>query len=1276
MKNTRSLLFILILFLIIFSTSFVSANDDLTHTDTNGDALSVPDQSAIDENSLNEINLDSIEQSSDSASDLVDDAQNTDEIEDDGCLTYNEKAPVLGVSNDEPILGVSNDEPVLGATINLYGGTAQSVVDAILNANPGDIIYLNGGTYTGAGKTKDFQWWEGHSNNYPFNLGRYQTKTISNIKVIGGSERDPDQMATFQPDNDQVALTFSGYSEGIPDQYTSWGSQRQGYFSTSGYIFENVTFENLATTERLFSFNGGSLTNCVFNNMDCSEHLFFVTGCYFDKGTINLTNCNFTNCHQTFAGIEGVDDGTGQLGAVWGAKMVGCNFINTSSAHHGGAFCLSDESEWGSARVASSLIDCNFINITSRWFAVYIHGNFSTSFAYIDQPQLIQNCKFINCNSTSEYGGAVGISHNNVIIKDSEFINNTGGQGSAIMVGGIDPFHEGFWGRNTQGNNVTIDNCTFAGNVAKVEGQNSSFSHAVYKQMDEKYDGQPRFDYNEWTGQYTPNPYGNYYMKHDGITFYPQGDAGAVYVFGNDTKILNSVFYENSASNDGAAIYIQGDRTIINNTEFFNHESETGTVFINGNYTKIIDSTFRDNEAIEGAGIHIVGHDTNITGSTFRDNYAVEGAGVYIEGNDTVISDSTFETNEAINGAGAYVIGSNTEISDSQFNENEATFGGAGVYIEGNDAVISGTSFEDNEAEYGGGAYIEGNNTKIISDSNFDSNNATDGGAVYIKGSSSEISDSTFNENIVPNHGGAVYIEGSGTEISSNTFTNNEAVPESAEGTDGLGGAIYVKGNNTTTDSNEFTHNKARNGSAIYTDGNNFVLTGDVFNENQAWSYLLIVTPRPEDSYYNTSDVNITVCHVGGDNIINAIHNTADNDQITFNHVTYKHSSGSIETTGDNQHPVGSAEESQGGTLVYQDDREYLQVVNITEILDEKGHNILADYGYPNGYVALTNLTGEIRLTLKKPIKKGTYTVYAKHPEDWNYKEISNTTEFRIYEANITIEKINLNSTDFVVINDTVAFKITVNNTGEWFITNITVNDIFNASELEYIGHSNNKTWNLTGNNTGNLTFSFNNTGMGAGDIYAYEINVTNTGSSALTNVTLGDIFDANKMKYVTHSDLKEWIYTIKTEDKFLLNGTLGAGDSRVLKIWLKNLVEGNLTINNPVVNQANVAVETKLLNNSYPLHAKEVTSLIIWFKAKTNGTLFNNVTVKSNEANETNSTANVTVYSPNMTVEKVSLNKTDFVVVNDTVAFNITVTNTGDSWLSNVTVEDLFNSS
>lgn len=686
MRNKRSLFFILILFLILFSTSFVSASENLTHDNTNEMMLSV-DSNTIENEKLDNINLDSVSQSLVSTPDQVDDAQNTDEIENESCLTYSEKAPILGASNDEPILGADQ---------SLNGGSVQQIMDKIVacSNSGGGTVYLNGGTYYGQAS---------------LNAGQGQMIDIKNVKVVGGSQSNPNQKATISASASSTALNFNGYGSPIPGQFSQYGP-RMGYYSNSGVRLENVVFENLIFTQRGFSFNSGSLTNVVFNNIDTNEHLFFLSGSYFDKTPVPLTNVNFTNCHQTYEGKnpQAGTDGSGQLGAVFGAKFTGCNFINTSSATHGGAFCLSDESEWGAARVASSLTDCNFINITSRWFAVYIHGNFSTSFAYIDQPQVIDNCKFINCTSTGEYGGALGISHNGVIIRNSDFINNTGGQGSAIMVGGIDRNHDGFNGRNTKGNNIVIDTCTFEGNVAKIEGQSSSVS-----------------------------------PEHGNFEGHPTGNAGAIYVYGNDTQILNSIFRENVAdSGEGAAIYIHGERTVIDNSEFYDHESDRGTVYIEGGNTVVSDSTFKHNTAEDGAGVYVKGDNTKInSGSSFIENTAENGAGVYIEGKNTEINHSTFDSNNATNGGAVYINGDSSRLEENTFNKNTVDNHGGAVFIQGDSSWVSKNTFTDNEAVpqdnsssgttgLGGAFYVDGDNT-MSGENQFTHNKARNGSAIY-----------------------------------------------------------------------------------------------------------------------------------------------------------------------------------------------------------------------------------------------------------------------------------------------------------------------------------------------------------------------------------------------------------------------------------------------------------------------------------------------------------------------------------------------------------------
>ena len=124
MRLKRDLFFTLILFLIIFSISFVSASE-LTY-DTNTDeltTLSVSDVNSIDED-LNDVKLDSVEENSndelihsvddnldeselnsidDTSSpslDLEDDEQDIDEIESNDCLTLNDKAQLLRASDN------------------------------------------------------------------------------------------------------------------------------------------------------------------------------------------------------------------------------------------------------------------------------------------------------------------------------------------------------------------------------------------------------------------------------------------------------------------------------------------------------------------------------------------------------------------------------------------------------------------------------------------------------------------------------------------------------------------------------------------------------------------------------------------------------------------------------------------------------------------------------------------------------------------------------------------------------------------------------------------------------------------------------------------------------------------------------------------------------------------------------------------------------------------------------------------------------------------------
>ncbi|WP_296808798.1 right-handed parallel beta-helix repeat-containing protein [uncultured Methanobrevibacter sp.] len=631
MRFRGYLFFISMLFFVLFSTSFVCASE-ITQDNTSEIIALSDDVGSVDYGQSCSINSNSVDQSSDSILGLANNGQNTNEFENDS--TYNEEPEQLRLSIDE--------EPILGAyDVHLSSGTVENIRDKILDISDhgGGTLYLDGGTYTGTSKILAGSYdesagdrpWDGDRADRPDKV------YISNVRIYGGYQLGDGIMANVG-DGWDYALTF-GVKNSKSPLIPASNNTKRGCYSNYGCILTNITFENLNTT-RVVNFVSGSLTNCSINNCISKNQFMGMMGCYWDNTPISVKNCNFTNCHQTNPGEDYVKDGSGQLGAVFGIAMENCNFVNTSSAQHGGALCIADESDWGSGAVASKLKNCNFINITSRWFAIYIHGNFSSSFGWIDEPEIIDGCYFLNCTGTGEYSGAIGISHDNLIVKNSEFVNCSGGQGAAIMVGGLDGDHDGFSGRNYKGNNVTLENCIFTDNVATLN-KTSSYCNGIYGWDTKKPREPDKYTYYNKTGE---NEYiewwnGTYYNKHAPRWFYPSGNAGAVFVEGNDTKIINCTFNRNEAeSGSGAAVYITGQRTIVNNSKFYDHESTNGTVFIKGNNATFFNNTFINNNATNGAGIYVEGANATILNSTFKENEADYGAGIYIIGNNVRVS--------------------------------------------------------------------------------------------------------------------------------------------------------------------------------------------------------------------------------------------------------------------------------------------------------------------------------------------------------------------------------------------------------------------------------------------------------------------------------------------------------------------------------------------------------------------------------------------------------------------------------------------------------------
>ena len=520
--------------------------------------------------------------------------------------------------------------------------------------------------------------------------------------------------------------------------------------------------------------------------------------------------------------------------------------------------------------------------------------------------------------------------------------------------------------------------------------------------------------------------------------------AGAISVFGDNTRVINCIFDSNTAYNDiegvtpyGGAIQVGLNsglaRGYVYNCKFFN------------NYVQP-----KDEEAHGGAGC-------------VRDGVIYENC--------------LFINNSAAQG-GALTYHASGLIKNCTFINNTATYyGGAlstGYEYDKMNLKIEESRFEGNTAPIGGAVQLIGENVDI-SDSEFKNNTASqNGGAININAISVNIKNSSFEGNIANIDGGAVFINGTDAQIKDSSFRFNQAIPDVDKLDDGLGGAIYINSTKAVIDNNEFYLNTARNGSAIYYDkyGTKLKLTGNTFDKNQAWVYRLPIFA--EDIYYGESE-DISSTLYGGNNIAkygdlavsNAIYNAANNQFIEINGET----------------PVLGA--TTNGHL-YQDDREYKMDVLLT-VTHEDGSVVY-------NKTLKSDCFGEVFDNLNN-LKVGKYQVSATHFEDTYYKAITNTTTFSVIpQIDNKIRKSVTSDVDSEVINygDIVVWTLNITNNGPNNATNVVIRDIL-PEGLIYLDDNTNGAYNST---TGTLKIDF----LEVGEIYIVKIKTTVNKTGDITN--------------------------------------------------------------------------------------------------------------------------------------------------------------------------------
>ena len=719
--------------------------------------------------------------------------------------------------------------------------------------------------------------------------------------------------------------------------------------------------------------------------------------------------------------------------------------------------------------------------------------------------------------------------------------------------------------------------------------------------------------------------------------------GGAIYSYRN-LDIINSYFENNSANSLGGAIYLVNgnveESNFINNSGYrggaiyskenisvensifkFNNANDQGGAILANNPT-VENSIFINNTANGSGGAVRAYQDNTISGSTFINNTSINGAGGALYSKNNMVNSSSFTNNVAKNGGGAIYSNENVLVDESAFNNNSVSSNGGaiGTYKNG---TIANSNFTENSANRSGGAiYSQGNLN--INNSNFEKNTANNsGGAVYSQ-DELNVDNSNFESNSAVERAGAIYAE---TLESKNNVINNNDV-------NGYGGGIYVDNLNSLNDI--IANNSAGfNGGGAYVKKAN--ITNSTFDSNEAINggglFSIEDTTIDNSKFINNEaydgsaiisdslDINNSIFENNtsrGYGIIYAVNATIKNSNFTDNSaVDDKQIYILSELIAENNSISPNQIEDIQGTPVNVEsvdkDTYFVELEN-----GLVGYCLQRTLSYPDVVYVLDNLsmarnqlTGEdVSEYLKILIYKYYFNNVANLTEIiWEFTDF----DFRNSEDDIVKEVLSLYDSGFRVP-DYNASLILENGTQVLFdfytAADATTQNLF-LFNITYMGNfSDMEIEKITLNNT-----------VLNGEQVQFIIRVKNTGDTILHGISV-------------------------IEDKY---------DGLVYDSFIDR--ENKWTYNN------------NRWTYNYQLNINETIEFIVVFNTTKSGNFTNVIVVSSNETDNKTTNNTTSVYTPNMTIQKISNNKT--VKVGETVKFTIILTNTGDCNLTGVYLKD-----
>ena len=1124
------------------------------------------------------------------------------------------------------------------------------------------------------------------------------------ICIVNGNSNTNIRNSTFENNGYGTTDSHGGavYTEGNLEIENLTMKDNSAIIGGAIYAAGNVAIKN-STMENNYAVNGsvvyaeGSVNiseiDLIANNGNPSYPYTEYGGVIYAKENVNIINTNFGANYATAAG-----------GAIYSEGNV--NFYNSKVD---GSAATNDGNGDGGFIYAKGNVNIENSTIESVYMKVASQGKQFSGAVFTEGNIVVKNSNFTKINNDiHSIGGAIR-ALGNAEIYNSNFTDNKAVEYAALYVDGTLDVYDSYFYNNTNSvafaeGRTVVNNTKFVNNTCDVSLNGRVLgSNSTLNITNSVIDGT-----NSHGSQFKGSVFsdGNVFVDNCNFTnsFALEGGSRGLLVYTNsNATVLNSYFNHNSyeghtcfggiysgqntyvenctfinatviggyGQTEGLCVYAEHNISFINSSieDFFSRNTHEGA--LSGNYVYVIDSNFTDIAGFGAWGAAIHANIANVSDSNFylvrNNDFADNGGGIYA--NNTYAYRNNFTS--CTGAAGAAIFSENyTEAIENIFINNTVHYGGGAIFtkngfMEYNVFIANGKS--NKTQEWGDLCDI------AIADGSVDSLELNWWGLNDPFG--------IYGQNRIKLHAdprgsqGIQFLPDTWVLMDFYINPNQELVGEGVNLTTTLD--TYL--NKTETEGSnihDLAHNiakrtvlyKAINKTAEekvgwFSHDSAIIINQDyvLYSNNNFLKHNVSSTID-----YQTLYLDVAQFYVNVTKTVTDLTPEVD-DEITYTIL--------INNTDTTDYSDPSA------VIIHPSKIN----ITITDKLDPRLKFISANdtnYNPETGEWFIENLTinGTIALTITvKVLKGGNITNYA------NVTKINDDVLTEPYGANVTIQvplvyKLKVNKTvdiNEIGINKDVTFTINVTNVGSGNLTHIVVNDklptglTFKSSNatgynpetgeliIGQLGEDQSFVFTIVATTTTKGTFINNATAKS-------NENETLVKSNATVTVTGEVILNITKKVNVTKAFVGDKLnYTIVVSN----NGTMDATGVNVTDIFDSSLVE-------VIVAESSADYNTVVANgwriDSLPIGESRTLYLVV--KIIGNGTIVNTVTANSteNKTSVTNKSDDVEALPDvRLSIDKTITSDVSNIHVGDSIVYEITVTNNGNSTATGINVTE-----